>query len=462
MLYLQWYDHSYIRRSLLLYGSVFAVNLLSMAQGMGLAFISPIYYKLQANDTSINLVDRPLGSEQISIFVGLLHIGAILGCFIAQAIADVIGRKNLFHLLAWIILAGFLLQATGNLYTLYLGRFLVGLGSGGGVVIFLYAAEISEIHNRASTATITSIMFAVGRLYAYCIGKTVSARLYCFLCAAPMALCIVLIVSIVPESPFYLVEKKQDTEALKVLYKLRPTEKVAEDIRDIKILTSAKKIQLKGILTDYVSRKALLICLWVRFLAIFSGVVIVVGFLGVILDFPNGHLSGDTYAIIVGGLKVISGCSTSLFVDNIGRRTLLITCLLITVVCHTITGIYFSLKYSNYKYIDDWEFVVVVSVAIYGLLQTLGLRMLAGLVLGEMLPNDAKPLAAPIVTAFGFAIGLVTSICFPLLEANSLLNHLFFAMSFTCLVGAAISYMYIPETKQKSLLEIQAILKENM
>ncbi|VEN57881.1 unnamed protein product [Callosobruchus maculatus] len=462
MVNLQWHDHSYIRRSLLLYGSVFAVNLLSMAQGMGLAFISPIYYKLQANDTSENLTDRPLRSEQISIFVGLIHIGSILGCFVAAAVAGVIGRKKLFHLLAWITLAGFLLQATGNLYTLYLGRFLVGLGSGGGVVIFLYVAEISELHNRAATTTITSLMFSVGRLYAYCIGKTVTIRQYCFLCAAPLAVCIVLTASIVPESPFYLVAKKRDTEARKILLKLRPTEKVTEDIRDIKILTSAKKIDVKGILTDYVSRKALLICLWVQFLAVFSGVIVVVAFLGVILDFPNGHLSGDTYAIIVGGLKVIAGCSTSLFVDNIGRRTLLITCLLTTVVCHTITGIYFTLKYSKYKYVNDWEFVIVVSVTTYGLLQTLGLRMLAGLFQGEMLPNDAKPITAPIVTAFGFTVGLITTVCFPLLEANSLLNYLFFAMSLTCLVGAITSYLYIPETKQKSLLEIQAILKEKM
>nr|CAH7724879.1 unnamed protein product [Callosobruchus chinensis] len=433
-----------------------------MAQGMGLGFVSPIYFKLQANDTTINLIDRPLRSEQVSIFVGLIHIGAILGCFIAGAISAVIGRKKLFLLLASISLAGFLLQAIGNLYTLYLGRFFVGLGTGGAVVIFLYTVEVSEVHNRAATTTITSIMFAFGRLYVYCIGTSVTIRLYCFLCAAPLAVCIVLIAAIVPESPFYLVAKERDSEARKILLKLRPKEKVTEDIKDIKALTSAKKIELKGILTNYVSRKALLVCLGVQFLTIFSGVAIVVGFLGVILDFPNGHASGNTYAMIVGGLKVIAGATTSLFVDNIGRRVLLITCLLITVLCHTITGAYFTLKYSNYKYIDDLEFVVVISVTIYGLLQTLGLRMLAGLVLGEMLPNNAKPIAAPIVTAFGYTVALIMCMCFPLLEANSLVNYLFFAMSLTCLLGAIVAYLYMPETKQKSLLEIQAILREKI
>nr|CAH7724880.1 unnamed protein product [Callosobruchus chinensis] len=430
-----------------------------MAQGMGLGFVSPIYFKLQANDTSINLLDRPLRSEQVSIYVGFVHIGAILGCFIAGAITTVIGRKKLFLLLASINLAGFLLQATGNLYTLYLGRFFVGLGTGGGVVILLYTAEISEIHNRAATSTITSIMFAFGRLYVYCIGTSVTIRLYCFLCAAPLAVCVVLIVAIVPESPFYLVAKKRDTEARKVLLKLRPKEKITDDIKDIKVLTSAKKIELKEILADYVSRKALLICLGVQFLTIFSGGAIIVGFLGVILDFPNGHASGNTYSIIIGGLKVITGCTTSLFVDNIGRRVLLITCLLITVVCHMITGAYYTLKYMNYKYIDHLEFAVVIAITFYGLLQTLGIRMLAGLVLGEMLPNNAKPIAAPIVTVFGYIVGLITCMCFPLLEANSLVNYLLFAMSLACLIGAIVAYLYMPETKQKSLLEIQAILR---
>nr|CAI5822377.1 unnamed protein product [Callosobruchus analis] len=433
-----------------------------MAQGMGLAFASPIYFKLQANDTSINLIDRPLRPEQLSMFVGLINIGAVVGCFVAAATADVIGRKKLFLLFALISLTGFLLHPIGNIYTLYLGRFLVGLAAGGSVVIFLYVVEISEIHNRAAATIITSIMFSFGRFYAYCVGPSVTAKMYCLLCAAPLAVCIVLVIFIVPESPFYLVAKKQETEALKVLLKLRRSEKVTEDIKDIKLLTGAKRIDLKDILTDYVSRKALLICLLVQFLSIFSGVAVVVGFLGVILDFPNGHASGSTYATILGGLKVIAGCTTSLFVNNICRKVLLISCLLITVVCHMITGIYYTLKYLNYKHIDDMEFAVVVSVFIFGLLETLGLRMLAGLGLGEMLPNNAKPIAAPIVTAFGYTVGLITAICFPLLQTHLLVNYLFFVMALTCLVGAIVSYLYIPETKQKSLLEIQAILRNKI
>ncbi|CAH1971118.1 unnamed protein product [Acanthoscelides obtectus] len=431
-----------------------------MAQGMGMGFISPIYLKMRSNETDTNLVDRPLEPQELSIFAGIINAGAVAGALVAGVISNHVGRKKFFILLAFLMLAGFFIHTiTRNLYLHYLARCLIGLGTGGGVVIYLYAAEIAGKHNRATTATISSLMFAIGRLYVYCLGPVVSIKQYCFLCTVPLMLCIVWIILIVPESPFYLVAKKQDAKAEKVLHKLNPAEKAMEQMQDIRVLLFAKRMDWKSLLMDQVSRKAFFICLGVQFLTILSGDYLIVSFIGVILNFPSGHLSGNTYAKIVGGLKVVAGCGIPFAVDHIPRRMLLISCLYVTFVCHLVTGSYFTLKYLDYKCANDMEFLVVLSVTIYGLIQTIGLRMLSGLYVGEMLPNNMKPIAGPIVIACGYSVGLILNVVFPLLEANFAVDYLFYGMSLVCFVGAIFSYLYVPETRKMSLIEIQDILR---
>ena len=108
-------------------------------------------------------------------------------------------------------------------YLFYAGRILTGLGSGGMATVGpVYISEIAETSIRGTLGSIFNLMMVTGIavVNGFGIENAVSWGNITFLCAIP-AICTILAMICMPESPFYLVSKDQESGALKSLTWLR-------------------------------------------------------------------------------------------------------------------------------------------------------------------------------------------------------------------------------------------------
>jgi len=152
-----------------------------------------------------------LSTTKTSWVTGAALLGAVIGAFVFGRIADVLGRKSVYVLVAAIMIVGALASAFSPSFVwLVMSRFVLGLGIGGDYPVS--AVLMSEYSNRRDRGRLVGMVFSmqalgliVGPLVGLAllssgIGQALSWRLLLGLGAVPAA-GVVYLRSKVPESP---------------------------------------------------------------------------------------------------------------------------------------------------------------------------------------------------------------------------------------------------------------------
>ncbi|HVB92474.1 MAG TPA: MFS transporter [Acidimicrobiales bacterium] len=162
-----------------------------------------------------------LSTRQTSWVTGSAILGAFVGAFAFGRIADVIGRKKVYVVVAVIMILGALASAVAPSFIwLVLARFVLGLGIGGDYPVS--AVLMSEYSNRSDRGRLVGLVFSmqaigliVGPLVALVllssgIGGNVTWRLLLGLGALPAA-AVIHLRSKMPESPRFLAQVKGES-----------------------------------------------------------------------------------------------------------------------------------------------------------------------------------------------------------------------------------------------------------
>jgi MFS family permease len=175
--------------------------------------------------------DMGLTNVQREIFIGSLNLWSIFGSLFAHWICDRYGRRHSFKVAAIGFIIGSIIMASATNYTvLMVGRVFVGLGVGFGLAIDpLYIAEISPAEHRGRLVTWSEIAINVGLVFGffsgimfYGVADDLQWRLmFAMGCILPIVM-IILVQTVMPESPRFLVEKQRIPEARQILKTLYP------------------------------------------------------------------------------------------------------------------------------------------------------------------------------------------------------------------------------------------------
>ena len=171
--------------------------------------------------------DLHLSTKTSEVIVGTAKLGAVFGTFIGGALMVEFGRRKaiswsgLFFLLGPICMAG-----SNDASGLSFGRFIVGLGVGASAVcVPAYVAEMAHPENRGALVTTYELMLCVGMGSSGFVDFLLRgvAENWRWMVAAPAvpALVMLLSVFVLPESPRWLVVKGNLPKALKILHSLR-------------------------------------------------------------------------------------------------------------------------------------------------------------------------------------------------------------------------------------------------
>lgn len=292
-----------------------------------------------------------------------------------------------------------------------------------------------------------------------CLAPNFSIKTTALICASSPILAFLAFIWM-PESPYFLLMKENVEDAKKSLSFLRKTD-ITKDLDalqcDVKRQMSEKG-SFKDLITIESNRKALIIMIGVRTMQQASGISAWGIFTQTVFLKSDINFSPVTITVFYYILVIIVQCSGSCQVDKYGRRTLLIISSFLCAVTLTSGGAYFYLQEKFDLSVLNWMPVAImlIFVVFYGF----GLSIIPTLMLGEMFSVSIKGKALCIMCIYYGAVAALTVKLFHFLAELGL--HLpFFTFGFFCFLNVIFAYLFIIETKGKSLEDIQQALKGN-
>ncbi|XP_053551326.1 solute carrier family 2, facilitated glucose transporter member 8 isoform X2 [Bombina bombina] len=357
-----------------------------------------------------------------------------------------------------------------NVWMLYVGRMLNGFASGvTSLVVPVYISETSHSQVRGTLGSCVQLMVVTGIVGAYIAGMFLSWRWLAVLCCGPPII-MLLCMCFMPETPRYLINKGQRDEALSALRFLRGPQADHEwEYRQIESSgdpqdTSFQIVELKNP-SIY---KPFVIGILLMFFQQFTGINAVMFYADTIFEeanFKNTSLA----SVIVGLIQVFFTALAALIMDKAGRKVLLITSGVIMVLSLTLFGVYFKIMEMNLHNSsvlpspsslttdpgDNLAALALGSMAFFIAGFALGWGPIPWLVMSEIFPVRARGVASGVcvVTNWGCAF-LVTK------EFHNLMDSLtsygtFWLFAAFCLLNIIFTVICVPETKGKSLEQIE-------
>ncbi|XP_029172545.1 facilitated trehalose transporter Tret1-like isoform X1 [Nylanderia fulva] len=402
-----------------------------------------------------------LNSVEASWVSSLLMFGIMFGSISCAYIVNIIGRKNtmLFatapSIISWMMIA----FATSS-WELYISRFVAGFGTGITYTATpIYIGEIAPADIRGNLASMFTVAWQIGTTLEYVIGPFLSVRNLALVSLAGPCLFFVTFIW-VPESPYHLMRRNAREKAIESLVQLRGKNDVHKEVDDIEQsikFNLANNSRFRELLCVSGNRKALIILITLGAIHHMSGIQAVEQYAELIFDQANSNLEGKYLTMILGMVQVVSTVVCMFVTDHSGKKSLLMISSIGSACSTAIVAIYFHLQHDNVN-MSNLTWLPAVGVITYVIMFSLGLSALPIAMIGELFPTNVKALGS-MITMFSsgvFAFG-VTNLYLVIAENNG--THVPFWIFTACsLAGTLFTFLYVPETKGKTLEQIQEML----
>ncbi|KAI5713917.1 hypothetical protein M8J76_007798 [Diaphorina citri] len=405
--------------------------------GTGLAWTSPVLPMLTEPPSVIGTV---VSSGEASLIGALMPIGAIFGAP-AGPFADKFGRKPVIlafcfpYILSWL-----LILFAQNIYMLFVARFIAGVGTGGlCAIIPMFIGEIAESSIRGALGSFFQMFLTLGVLYVYCLGLSTYTVIAIGCLVIPILLFILLFL-IVPETPIFLMKSgKPEKAEVSLRYYRGAQYDVATELAAIQKeidAASEKKATFSDLFSSRANLRGLIVSLGLMMFQQFSGVNTVIFYSNDIFKSAGSTLDPSISAIIVGVVQcIVTGLSVVL-VDKAGRRLLL-------------------LLSNSGSDVSSIAFLPLISVIMFIVMFSLGFGPIPWMMVGELFAAEVKGIATGIAVAVNWIGAFLVTLCFGFLVRHFGSAATFWIFTVCCVVGTVFTFMVVPETKGKTLAQIQ-------
>nr|XP_033810932.1 solute carrier family 2, facilitated glucose transporter member 11-like [Geotrypetes seraphini] len=453
--------------------------LLSIVLGIGGTFqyglqISTIsspseYIKEFINQTWQDRYGSPLHQEKVSllwsVIIAIYNVGGLLGSLNVAYLSVRFGRKktllynNIIALLGAAVL-GFS-RTLGSFEMVILGRFLYGVGSGLGLnVHMIYAGECAPQQLRG-LITITSALFiAIGK----CVGLLLSLSellgseaLWPLIMASSAVPALLQLVTLpfFPDPPRYLLIDKGDKEGcIKAMKKLWGDKdhkaEMDEMLAEKTAINGEKAKSVMELVCHRAVRRQFLILLLVYGCLQLAGISVVYFYTYDI--FFSAGIPSDQIRYVSLGLGITEIFTIALcgyMIERVGRKTLLwMGYSILSLVLGALT-VSLSLQ-SVYSWMPYFSTILIFILLLsYGI----GPAGVCCLLVTEIFNQSYRPAAFVLCGVMNWLGLIVLGFVFPFM-VQGLGSFCFIFFLVYCLVMAILVFLFVPETKGKSILEI--------
>lgn len=387
-------------------------------------------------------------------------VGCVAGACFAGTLSDWLGRKRV--LLATAVL--FAISAVGsavprNLTELVIARILGGVGVGMASMLSpLYIAEVSPARIRGRLVSVNQFAIIFGMLVVYFVNAQVAAigdeawnvalgwRWMFGSETLPAALFLVLLF-FVPESPRWLTKQGRSDEALATLIRVGGRRQAEQEIAEIKVAIaheggSISQLFLPGM------RIPLIIGVGLAILQQVTGINVVLYYAPEIFK-STGLTATDAIndTVIVGAVNLAFTLVAIWVVDKLGRKPLLLIASAGMGISLFLLGRAFLLENFEGRWVLLFVLIYVASFAV-------AMGPVVWVVMSEIFPTRIRGRAMSIATVCLWIACYGVSQLFPVM-LERLAGYAFFVYAGMCVVSFAFVTGCLPETKGKTLEEIE-------
>ena len=453
----------------------------TLLMGYSLGYSSPALPDLKTTnpDTSFNKTIHQ------DTFSALIPIGGLIGAALAGWLVGSLGRKLALMLttvpftFGWLLIVLSLAANRGRAFRpiIYVGRFLTGVATGqASVCVPLIISESAPSSLRGFFGAFTQLAVTVGIFLVYAIGAFDEVTYY-WLALVPLVILPFYVALMIPlrETPHWLISKGRRLQAGFTLLWLRGNRyNIVNEQRLIEksISNSTNVGILKGLLklTKKVNFHPLLISIALMLFQQFSGINAIIFYSEEILE-RVGSISNPRViaTLAVGGVQVVATVAGVILTDLAGRCKLLIVGALAMSISMATLGLYYFLNSEPFcnpdaassKCKDNLTWLAIVSLMIYIIGFSIAWGALPWVITSEIMPNDIRGVGVAIATFINWASAAIVTGFFAEYVKLVKIWGAFWSFSIVMLVGFFFVLVLVPETKGKSLEEVEKLFRKN-
>lgn len=384
-----------------------------------------------------------------------LLFGCVLGSFAAGRLTDRLGRKRMLVWVAVLFALTSVATALAPSFTLFIcARFLGGIAVGGVSLLSpMYVSEVSPPAIRGRMGTLYQMSIITGILISYCINyllrNTGPANWrWMFLTGAAPSLLFLVLISLAPETPRFLVRIGKMREAFQLLERIENEETAKKEIAAITEALRESHSTWRNFMRPGV-RRALAASACLAFLIHFSGI-------NTIIDYaPSIFLSAGfkidaalVSTFIVGVNNAVFTTAAFWVIDRYGRKPLYITGSLGMMLA--LVGLLVAVLAGHFHGI-----VVLSLVLLYLAFFASCVGPVFWTLVPEIFPSDVRGAAMTVPVLLQWVANALVVLLFPYAFHIIGKSVTFGFLALISLIQAVFTWRFVPETKNTPLEEIE-------
>lgn len=446
------------RHPVIVYVFVLVASLCNALYGYELAVIA------QAKIDAAGSLHIVLESATYAMISGAMALGGTLGVILVGFLQDRIGRRFTLVCSCFFYIGSALVSHFASSWQmLAAGRFLTGVALGASSSTApMFIGELAPPALRGALVTVNQTMICLGSLIGFGASKLLTPDWRtCFIAGTPLAGVLILaLLFITPFSPRWLIMKGRVEEARAVLVRIRPAgADVNSEVETIIASVEAVRgVRLIAAMQERHVAWAVAIGVIAATMQQFCGVSAVNTFAPDIFATAGFDASDAiTQSVILGAAKLTFVLVALVLMDRAGRRLLLlIGCAGMTA---SLMALALILKFAPSPVPRPFGYAATGSLVGFFASFEISFGPVLWVLLAELFPLHVKAAGMAIGTGFAWFFGWAVTQAFPAMEDGMGIPAVWGFFAGCCVLSFIWIARYLPETRGRSLEEVQEVLK---
>lgn len=345
---------------------------------------------------------------------------------------------------------------TRNVWALYVIRTVFGIAVGmHDSISNIYIAESSSPNLRGTFGSVAMAFFYGGELAAFILATYLTYDQVA-ITHATIAFLFVMSEFWLREPVQFLLMKGKYKAAERNFYWLNGKGSQSQQRFNeivVNVQQEKQKVSWKQLLTSRANYLSLRVVLMLSFLEMFTGFEAITSFASMAFS-SSDSLSQNEFTILFGFFQFISVCMSSFVIDKFNRRTLFLLSFAASAIVHAITTALYYINQSVTS-VPYFPWLIFVTITLYSIIYSMGILPIYYILRGELFPQSMKAMGSSLGVVANALVGFITTKMFLWISTQFGMQLNFLLFSVVSVISFIYVYFEVPETKGKTLVEIQ-------